>query len=136
MLKLSKRMEYGLMAIHSIAHSKDGELLNTKEIAARNGIPHDILAKILQNLVRSGIVASQQGAHGGYLLARSVEEMSISSVIEAVDGPMQLVACFGQNGDNVVKCNLVDSCSVRTPLSKIEHKIRQVFEHTTVSEVL
>ena len=136
MLKLSKKIGYGLMAVKLIAQSSDGELLSAKAIAAKTGIPYDILAKILHRLVRSGLITSQQGAHGGYCLARPVQDIKISTIAEAVDGPLQLVTCSGPNSDGSDQCDLLENCSVRTPLCHMEIKLRKVFEDTTVSDII
>ena len=124
------------MAVRSIATSGDGDMLSSREVAARNGIPQDIMAKIMNQLVRSGILVSYQGARGGYVLARPVADLTLSSVIEAVEGPVKLVECFDPDPAGTDHCYLIDNCSVKAPLRRIEDKIRYVFDHTTMLELM
>ena len=69
MVRLSKKVEYGLIAIRHIATKSFGEIVTAKEIADSYKIPYELLAKVLQKLTKSGLIISHQGVHGGYELA-------------------------------------------------------------------
>ena len=71
MLRLSKKVEYGLIAIRHIATRCNGELMTAKEISDMYRIPYDLLAKVLQKLAKAGLIVSHQGVHGGYTLAKN-----------------------------------------------------------------
>lgn len=78
MLKLSKKADYGLMALQHIASNQYGDVararvVNTKEIAEEYHIPVELLAKVLQTLSKSGLIESHNGPKGGYLLGKSRE---------------------------------------------------------------
>jgi Rrf2 family protein len=65
MVRLSKKVEYGLIAIRHIAAKPAGEIVTTKEIADTYKMPYELLAKVLQKLTKSGLIASHQGVRGG-----------------------------------------------------------------------
>ncbi len=132
MLKLSRRVEYGIMAVQYIAQKQGAEICTAKEIAAAHNISFDLLAKVLQRLTRCGIVVSQQGVYGGYVLARKAEEITIHSVITAIEGndPV-LMPCI----DTVSECELEKLCGIKNPLMKIQAKISNVFQTMTVAEI-
>src|SRR5439155_21307554 len=83
MLKLSKKSDYGLIAVKHLAEQVSGMACNTKEIAKAYGIPSELLAKVLQKLVKNGLLVSQHGAEGGYALARHPSTVTAFDVIRA-----------------------------------------------------
>ncbi|MEW6061589.1 MAG: Rrf2 family transcriptional regulator, partial [Bacteroidota bacterium] len=85
MLKLSKKVEYGLIAIRHIA-SVNNQISTVKEIADKYNIPNEVLAKVMQKLTRGKLILSHQGAMGGYTLARSADQISVMDVIGVIEG--------------------------------------------------
>src|SRR6059058_1389559 len=69
MLKLTKKADYGLMAMRHLAEHGHGAACSAKDVAESYGIPQEALAKILQRLVKAGLLISQHGTNGGYTLA-------------------------------------------------------------------
>ena len=90
MLRLSKKAEYALMALKDLALRPAAEAASAREIAERYGIPVELMAKVLQRLVRQDLLASHHGTRGGYHLARSPERISVADIIEAIDGPVMV----------------------------------------------
>ncbi|MBM61449.1 MAG: transcriptional regulator [Acidobacteria bacterium] len=119
MLRLSKKAEYALMAVKDLASRSAAA--SAREIAERYGIPVDLLAKVLQRLVREEILASHYGTHGGYVLARSASQISVANVIEAIDGPVMVTGCTKADHD----CDQYDTCNIRDPLWRIKDQIVQ-----------
>jgi Rrf2 family protein len=79
-------LEYGLAAAGYVAtHQNDGNIL-AETIAEKYGIPVTFLLRILQQLVRAGILVSKRGPHGGYVMGRPPENVSILDIIQAIDG--------------------------------------------------
>src|SRR6266581_5544074 len=116
MFRLSKKSDYGLIALKHLAQHND-ESVSARQIAAQYRIPAELLAKVLQKLARKGLLVSQQGINGGYLLARDPARISIVDVIEALEGPISITPC--ERGDD---CQQFQVCSVRDPLLKIKAK--------------
>jgi Rrf2 family protein len=93
MLRLSKKTDYALMAMKHLATHRDRGSSSAREIAEHYDIPIELLAKVLQRLVRGGLLVSQQGTRGGYQLARIPGQISVADVIQAIDGPVAVTAC-------------------------------------------
>ena len=93
MLRLSKKTDYGLLALQYLANEAPSGVASARAIAERYDIPVELLAKVLQHLARFGFVAAQKGAHGGYQLARPAASISLADIVEAIDGPLAITAC-------------------------------------------
>lgn len=131
MLKLTKKADYGLIALKHLAGVQSGESASAKEIADQYGIPLPLLSKVLQKLTKEGFLQAVYGTNGGYRLARNPVEISALEVIRAIDGPLILTSCFTENRE----CNHSGKCSVREPLRKIHERILAVLEGITISEM-
>ena len=82
MLRLTKKADYGLMALKYLAEQTGGSAHSAKDIAEAYHIPPQLLAKILQTLAKAGLLVSHAGTNGGYALARSAAEISAFEVIK------------------------------------------------------
>src|SRR5689334_4417499 len=114
MLRLSKKADYALMAMKHLALRGDrgtSGSASAREIAEQYDIPIELLAKVLQRLVRSGLLASHQGTRGGYQLARMPGQISVADVIQAIEGPVTVTACSTDEGT----CEQFAKCNVRDP---------------------
>jgi len=129
MFRLSKRSDYGLIALRHLARHSD-ESVSARQIAARYHIPAELMAKVLQKLVRKGLLVSQQGTNGGYVLARDPASISIVEVVEALEGPIAITPC--ERGSD---CQQMQLCSVKDPLLKIKAKVVRVLGDTSIYEL-
>jgi Rrf2 family protein len=132
MLKLTKRTDYGLIAMRHLAeHSRQGSC-SAKDLAEAYGIPQEALAKILQRLAKAGLLISQHGINGGYMLARDARHISALEVIRAIDGPLFITSCTNdKHGD----CDQTDRCTVREPLRRVGESIQEVLGRLTIYEM-
>ena len=88
-MNISSRCEYACRAMLELArHIQESGPMTSEVIAEQRAIPEKFLVQILLQLKRAGIVRSVRGAHGGYLLARKPEDISLLDIIRAVDGPV------------------------------------------------
>ncbi len=124
MLKLSKKADYGLIAMRHLAEHAGPTC--AKDIAESYGIPPQLLAKILQRLVKAQLLKSQHGINGGYVLARDSRTISAFDVIKAIDGPLFITSCFKG------ACDQTPTCTVREPLRKINESIEEVLSKLTL----
>jgi len=131
MLKLTKKADYGLIAVKHLAMSGRAGAASAKEIADAYGMPLPLLAKILQKLTKSGLLVSLPGSSGGYKLAKRPEKISALEVIHAIDGPIILTTCFTAHG----RCDQSDKCTVREPLRKVHEAIIDLLGKITISEM-
>jgi Rrf2 family protein len=133
MFSLTKKTDYALLALCGLAREPEGRALNTKIIAERYRIPTELLAKILQQLVRRELVISTSGPSGGYRLARHPAHISVGDVMHAVDGRPALVQCFRSGRD---ACNQFDTCTIRNPLGLVQQRMSKVLHETTLHDLV
>jgi len=135
MLKLTKKADYGLIALKHLAESTTREGMNvacsTKEIADAYNIPQEALAKILQRLAKAGMLASHHGINGGYALAREPKFISAFEVIKAIDGPLFLTSCSTHKGE----CHQSSKCNVKKPLRKVNDSIHAVLTKISIADM-
>jgi Rrf2 family protein len=131
MLRLTKKADYGLMALKHLAEHPDGFAQSAKEIAEAYHIPTPLLAKILQTLTRAGMVISHAGIHGGYSLAKPANRITAYEVIRAIEGPLFIASCTTSHGD----CDLLNSCTVKEPLRKLNDTIRDLLSEMRISDL-
>jgi Rrf2 family protein len=131
MLRLSKKADYALMAMRHLAVRSDRGASSAREIAEHYDIPVELLAKVLQRLVRHGFLQSQQGTRGGYLLARRPELISVADVIQAIDGPVTVTACSNEAD----ACDQYEKCNIRDPLWRIKDRILGALATCTIQEL-
>lgn len=135
MLKIAKSVEYSILALRYIAKNQEIECVSTKEIAEKENIPYDLLAKLMQRLVKHNIIVSKQGKLGGYSLNIAPENLSLNDLIIAIDQKIQLTDCMVIN-PTAEDCGRVNDCCLRNPLSKIQDKIEGLFQNTTLKEII
>lgn len=134
MVRLSKKVEYGLIAIRHVATRGAGEVVTTKEIAGRYGVPYELLAKVLQRLSRAGLVASTQGVRGGYTLTRNPNDISIAMIINAIEGASPAIAQCMTDGPH--SCDVFSVCTIKSPLSKVQANIENAFNSMTLAQIV
>ena len=86
--------DYAVCIMELLAHTK--KRVDARTIAEKTRVTQRFTLKILHKLVKSGLVVSFKGAHGGYLLARPPKEITLLQVIEAVEGPYMFSRCHQQ----------------------------------------
>ena len=131
MLRLSKKADYALLAMRHLAAHGERDAVSARELAETYDIPPELLAKVLQKLVRAHLLDSHQGIRGGYGLARPAIAMSVADVIQAVDGPLRVTAC----SEDDHSCDQYSKCNVRDPLWRIKDRIISALAATSVAEL-
>jgi Rrf2 family protein len=130
-LRLTKKADYGLMAMRHLAeHAREGSC-SAKDLADAYGIPPPLLAKILQRLVKAGLLHSQHGTNGGYTLARNPSLISAFEVIRAIDGPLFITSCITVRGE----CDQSMRCTIREPLRRVNQSIEDVLRSISISDM-
>ena len=132
MLRLSKKADYALIAMKHLARKTSGApSTSAREIAEQFDIPIELMAKVLQRLVRTGLLVSTQGTRGGYTLSRPSATISVADVIQAIDGPVTVTACSTQKND----CEQYSKCNIRDPLWQIRERIVSALGTVTLAEM-
>jgi Rrf2 family protein len=130
-LRLSKKADYGLIALSYMAEAGQRPIVSAREMAEQHDIPVELLAKVLQRLARRGVLTSVQGINGGYRLARAPQAISVADVVEAIDGPLTLTAC----SDTSDTCDQFAKCNIRDPLHRIRERIASALATCSVAEL-
>jgi Rrf2 family protein len=131
MLRLSKKADYALLAMRHLAVHADRGAVSARELAETFSIPPELLAKVLQRLVRAHLLESHQGTRGGYGLARPAAVITVADVIHAIDGPLTVTAC----SDTDHSCDQYAKCNIRDPLWRIKDRIASALSATSVAEL-
>ena len=131
MLKLTKKADYGLIAMKHLADHAELGACSSKDVADAYGIPQEALAKILQRLVKARLLVSHHGINGGYVLARDSRTISAFEVIKAIDGPFFMTSCVTIRGE----CGQSNRCTVREPLRKVRESIEQVLSQISIADM-
>jgi Rrf2 family protein len=131
MLKFSKKVDYGLIALKYIAELEKGGIATSREIAEMYYLPPDLLAKILQSLSRSGIIQSQAGSGGGYRMAKDPSEVTLKEIVQSIDGKLHLVGC----GKGDAPCFIEPHCTIKEVLLSVEKKLTAFFDTITLKEI-
>ena len=131
MLRLSKKADYALMAVRHLALQAERTSTSAREIAEQYDIPIELMAKVLQRLVRAGLLISTQGTRGGYTLSRPSSVISVADVIQAIDGTFTVTACSTEKHD----CEQYGKCSIRDPLWQIRERIAETLGMVSMAEM-
>jgi len=131
-MKLSTRGRYGTRALLDLAlHQAEGPVL-LKDIAEREQISLWYLEHLIGPLIAAGIVRSSRGAKGGVWLARSPEQIKLSTVIQLLEGSVAPVECVNDPGI----CSRSELCVTRDLWTKIKRAINEVLESTTLQDLV
>jgi len=131
-MKLSTRGRYGVRLMLDLAlHYGEGPIL-LKDIAERQGISEKYLWQLINPLKTTGLVNSLRGAHGGYVLGKAPEAISLKAILQILEGPLCLVACV----DNPALCERSLSCISRDIWGEASKNMQQTLEDTTLAAMV
>ena len=135
MLKLSKKAEYALMAARYMALKNSSGFSTAKEISESYNISYQLVAKVLQNLVKSDLAISIKGMNGGFTLAKKPENISLIDIISAVESNFKIVNCMKPDSSEA-DCTHFNCCKLKDPLAEVQRKIDEVFSGTLLVQIL
>ena len=132
MLKLTKKADYGLIALKHLGELGPKGSCSAKDIAEAYHIPTEALAKILQKLAKAKLLVSHHGTNGGYALARDSRQISALEVIRAIDGPLFIASCLPHHSGG---CDQSGCCTVREPLRQVNESIRALLDDIKIADM-
>ena len=130
MLKITRKVEYALIALLQLKGKQDGELTTAKEIAENYAIPQELLAKVLQHLAREDVIKAVKGPSGGYMLKTDPNSINMTKFFEIMEGPMGIMDCYFDS-----RCDQLNACNIRTPINRINDSIRSMFDKMTLADI-
>jgi Rrf2 family cysteine metabolism transcriptional repressor len=133
-MKFGVGVDYSLKALLMLAERYPGsEPSRVEEIAASQGIPENYLRRLLIELKRGGLVASQKGPSGGYLLARSPSRISMADVLEIVEGDYCPVDCLEESGSG--QCPKGEPCPMRDIWREVRESVTVILGRATLQSL-
>jgi Rrf2 family protein len=130
MLKLSKKIDYGLILLSRMC--TEPAPASAREMAERYDLPQPMVANILKALSGAGMLVSTRGVQGGYELARPARDISLAQVVEALEGPFNLVDCVA-DGDN---CKFTLICPTHDPIQVVHHQFQNFMSRLSLAEIV
>ena len=131
LMQIPRRVDYGLRAVIYLSSQDPERCCSISEIAQHQGVPKKFLEKIIQALVRDGLIKSKRGSCGGYTLARSADAISIYDVVAAIEGPIAVNLCMESHSS----CEQLPHCSMVNVWSEVQRKVTEVFARTTLADL-
>jgi Rrf2 family transcriptional regulator, nitric oxide-sensitive transcriptional repressor len=133
MNKIHRKVEYALIALRHMKNKKPGQLTTVKEICRTYGCSFDATSRVLQLMVQKGLLKSEQGAQGGYLIQKDLSRVNLLELVEMVVGPISLVRCLDNTKE---KCEIQTNCNVIAPLSFLNDKIISFYKSINLETML
>ncbi|MGD1041728.1 MAG: Rrf2 family transcriptional regulator [Sedimentisphaerales bacterium] len=124
---IRRNTDYALRAVVELAGRFNGEPVPTKEIADRQQIPYQLACKLLQRLHKAGIVKSELGPSGGFILCKNPSKITVRQLVEIIQGPVRL--------NNCKLCRLSCRCTISPELTRLQGKINKFLDGLTLRQL-
>jgi len=131
MVILSKLADYGVIIVTHLAETAPSQV-NAVQLAAETRLPPATVSKVLKLLARAGIVSAVRGAAGGYRLARSAAQISVSDVVAAIDGAMAMTQC----ATTASPCDRLDFCPTRPHWHRINQAVERALDGISIHDMV
>ena len=128
----SRKMDYALLVLSHLHNNPDGS--SAREIASKFSLSRPFLANIMKILCQHGYLSSHRGVHGGYVLIRKPENISLSDIMESLDETFHLTDCSKESEKQT--CTARTFCPIRTGMSGVHDRIRTILKDVTLAEIL
>lgn len=130
MLKITRKVEYALIALRHMQAKELETVSSAKDISNQYGIPQQLLAKTLQHMGREGIIEAVHGPNGGYRIVADLDRISLKDFFEKLEGPLGMMDCYFDS-----ECTQINACNIRTPIQRINDNMRNMFSQVTLQEI-
>ena len=128
---LSRSATYGLRAVLYLSlRSEKDELFGVKAIAKDLDLPESYLGKVLQNLVRKGIISSAKGPRGGFFIKKQNLSRTVIEIVEAIDGLEQFSSC----GLGLNECSDEKPCPIHKEYGALRDGLFNLLSHKTIND--
>ncbi len=132
MIRLGKLTDYGLLLMCQVVRTRSRKNHTARELAKECHLPMPTVSKLLRILHQNGLLASQRGIKGGYVLARDPELIPITEIISALEGPFALTEC---SSDVAGLCDLEPSCPLKENQRVINQVVRSALARVMLSDL-
>lgn len=131
-MRISTRSRYGLRFMVELAANYDNGVMYKKDIAKSQGISEKYLSQILVTLKAAGLVVGFRGVNGGYILAKSPDEITLKDIVAVLEGDLALVDCV--NGS--AKCPRESICVTQEVWAMVGEAVSDALTSMTLSELV
>ena len=131
-LRLTRAADYAVRAMMHIGSLPEGSVALKDDIAAAQHIPPSFMAKILRQLVKSGLLHSARGVNGGFGLAREAAEINLLDIVQGIEGPIRLNECT----PDPEHCTLSHDCPASTVWLEVQNQMTALLRRTTLEALL
>src|SRR5574340_269894 len=131
MLRLSTKARYALRAMIELSAHQGQGLIQLREVAAAQNLSVKYLEQLTISLRHAGLVRAERGPQGGYQLAKPAEEITALEIVQAVEGPLNLIDCLAQDG----ACDRTGACAAHGLWSKLSGVIGKLLAETTLADL-
>lgn len=135
MIRLSRLTDYAVVVLESL--NRGDSCASAATLARASNLPEPTVSKILKLLSRSGIVAAQRGASGGYSLQITLADLPLLRVIEAIEGPLSIADCVEtetHNGKGV--CTLEGTCTMSGRWTMVNRAVKTALNSITLAQLV
>jgi Rrf2 family protein len=132
-MKISKRTDYALRALFTLVEHHGGAPIPIRELARRNDVPKRFLEHIMLDLKTQGWVKSLAGIRGGYVLAKSPNNITMGEIVRYFDGIIAPIECVSVSGYK--KCTQEPVCRFRRVLLDARNYVTELMDQATLAEV-
>ena len=129
---LSTKGRYGIRAMYDLAVNFQEGPQPVKAISERQGIPEAYLEQLVAPLRRAGLLKSQRGSSGGYILARQPQEVSIGAIVRALEGPLAPASCVLEEE----ACEQSQMCAMHSLWRRMYDGMNDLFDSITLKQML
>ena len=133
MNKIHRKVEYALISLQHMKQKQPGQLTTVKEICRAYGCSFDATSRVLQVMVQKGLLKSEQGAQGGYLILKDLSKVSLHDLIEYVVGPISVVKCLDTGKG---ECDMQSQCNVIAPLAFLNEQLVHFYKSINIDTML
>ena len=130
-MRLTHLADYAVVLMTAAARREPSARLSATELAQATGVPLPTAQKLTGLLANAGLLSSVRGAGGGFALARSVTEISLADIVEAVEGPIAMTVCSEGRSD----CALDAHCRIKPHMGVVGHAVRGALGAVSLTEL-
>lgn len=133
---LSQKAKYALKALLVLSERPQGVPVQVVELAEEGNIPRKFLELIMLELKKHGVVHSQRGKHGGYMLAAPASEITFGDIVRAMDGPLAPIPCASLTAyRKCADCTNEKTCAVRIMMRRVRDAASEILDKTSLADM-
>lgn len=132
MNRINRKLEYSLVALRHMSQKVPGTLTTAKEVSETYQTPFDATARALQHMAQHGLMRSEHGASGGYVLVRDLSAVSLHDLMNIIEGPRPIAKCI--SGEE--KCEIEGHCNIKSPIHLLDRKLTEFYRTLSIHELI